>query len=295
MIHAVIAFAVLAAVAAYSALFSVHQTEQALLLRFGEPVRVIMEPGLNTKWPFIDRVVTIDRRVLDLEAPVQEVIASDQKRLIVDAFVRYRIRDPLKFYQTVSTLEGANSRLSTFVISTLRRVLGESSFIQVVREERSQLTARMREQVDREAAALGISVVDLRIRRADLPEQNSQAIYQRMQTERQREAAEFRALGNQRAQEIRARADREVTVLVAEANSRSEQIRGQGDAERNAIFAAAFERDQDFFTFYRTIQAYEKGFSSEDTRMLLKPNSTFFQYFGNEEGRTKQANRSDAE
>jgi modulator of FtsH protease HflC len=291
MIPALIAFVVLAAVAAYSALFSVHQTEQALLLRFGDPVRVIMEPGLNAKWPFIDRVVTIDRRVLDLEAPVQEVIASDQKRLIVDAFIRYRIHDPLKFYQTVGTIEDANSRLSTLVISALRRVLGESSFIRVVREERSQLTARMRDQVDRESAALGISAVDLRIRRADLPEQNSQAIYQRMQTERQREAAEFRALGNQRAQEIRARADREATVLIAEANSKSEQIRGEGDAERNAIFAAAFDRDQDFFTFYRTIQAYEKGFSSEDTRMLLRPNSTFFQYFGNEGGRTTRSDQ----
>jgi membrane protease subunit HflC len=295
MIHAIIALFVLAAMTAYGTLFSVHQTEQALLLRFGEPVRVIMEPGLNAKWPLIDRVVSIDRRVLDLEAPVQEVIASDQKRLIVDAFVRYRIQDPLKFYQTVGTIEGANSRLSTLVISALRRVLGESSFIKVVREERAHLTARMREQVDRESAALGISVVDLRIRRADLPEQNSQAIYQRMQTERQREAAEFRAFGNERAQEIRARADREVTVLIAEANSRSEQIRGQGDAERNAIFAAAFDRDQDFFTFYRTIQAYEKGFASDDTRMLLKPNSSFFRYFGSEEGRMKQSNGSDAE
>ncbi|ANV99750.1 protease modulator HflC [Bradyrhizobium icense] len=287
------ALAILAALVAYSSLFNVHQTEQALLLRFGEPVRVIMEPGLNAKWPFIDGAVYIDRRVLDLEAPVQEVIASDQKRLIVDAFVRYRILDPLKFFQTVNSIEGANSRLSTLVISSLRRVLGESSFIKVVRDERPQLTGRMREQVDREAAAMGISVVDLRIRRADLPEQNSQAVYQRMETERQQEAAEFRALGSQRAQEIRAKADREVTVLVAEANSKSEQIRGQGDAERNAIFAAAFGQNEDFFTFYRTIQAYEKGFASEDTRMLLKPNSTFFQYFGNEAGNATQ--RSDAE
>jgi membrane protease subunit HflC len=275
-------FAVTVAVVAYAALFGVHQTEQALVLRFGEPVRIIPEPGLNAKWPFIDRVIYIDRRVLDLEAPVQEVIASDQKRLVVDAFVRYRIHDPLKFYQTVNSIEGANSRLSTLTISSLRRVVGESSFIKVVRDERPQLTGRMREQVDREATAMGISVVDIRIRRADLPEQNSQAVYQRMQTEREREAAEFRALGDQRAQEIRARADREVTVLVAEAKSMSERIRGQGDAERNSIFAAAFGRDPDFFTFYRTIQAYEKGFASEDTRMLLKPNSDFFQYFGND-------------
>jgi membrane protease subunit HflC len=286
------AFAIVGALIGYASLFSVHQTEQALVLRFGEPIRVIMQPGLNTKWPLVDRVVYIDKRVLDLEAPVQEVIASDQKRLIVDAFVRYRVYDPLKFYQTVNSIEGANSRLSTLIISSLRRVLGESSFIKVVRDERAQLTARMREQVDQETASMGISVVDLRIRRADLPEQNSQAVYQRMQTERQREAAEFRALGNQRAQEIRARADREVTVLVAEANSKSEQIRGDGDADRNAIFAAAFNRDQDFFTFYRTIQAYEKGFASEDTRMLLKPNSEFFQYFGSQAGRPETAQAS---
>ena len=275
----------------WAALFSVHQTEQALVLRFGKPTRVITQPGLNVKWPLIDQVVYIDKRVLDLEAPVQEVIASDQKRLIVDAFVRYRIHDPLKFYQTVNSIEGANSRLSTLISSSLRRVLGESSFIKVVRDERPQLTGRMREQVDREAV-MGISVVDLRIRRADLPEQNSQAVYQRMQTERQREAAEFRAVGNQRAEEIQARADREVTVLVAEANSKAEQIRGEGDAERNAVFAAAFNRDQEFFAFYRTIQAYEKGFDSEDTRMLLKPNSEFFQYFRSQSDRPATAQAS---
>lgn len=279
------AVALIGGIITLGSLFTVHQTEQALVLRFGDPIRVIAEPGLNTKWPLIDRVVHIDRRVLDLEAPVQEVIASDQKRLIVDAFARYRIHDPLKFYQTVNSIDGANSRLSTLIIASLRRVLGESSFIAVVRDERPQLTGRMREQVDREANNMGISVLDLRIRRADLPEQNSQAVYQRMQTERQQEAAEFRALGNQRAQEIRARADRGVTVLIAEANSSSEQIRGEGDAQRNVIFAAAFNRDPEFFAFYRTIQAYEKGFASEDTKMLLNPSSEFFQYFGSQSGR----------
>jgi membrane protease subunit HflC len=283
------ALGIVGAVIAFGSLFTVHQTEQALVLRFGEPVRVITEPGLKTKWPLIDRVVYLDRRVLDLEAPVQEVIASDQKRLIVDAFARYRIHDPLRFYQTVNSIEGANSRLSTLMISSLRRVLGEATFIEVVRDERPQLVGRMRQQVDHEAAGFGITVVDLRIRRADLPEQNSQAVYLRMQTERQREAAEFRALGNQRAQEIRARADRDVIVLLADANSSSEQIRGEGDAERNRIFAAAFERDEEFFTFYRTIQAYEKSFGAEDTRMLLKPNSEFFRFFGNSSRRPERA------
>src|ERR1043166_9276425 len=185
----------------YGSLFPVHQTRQALVIRLGNPVRVVADPGLHIKSPLIDSVIYIDKRILDLESPPQEVIASDQKRLVVDACARYRIEDPLKFYQTVSTIEGARSRLSTLLVSALRRVLGESTFIQVVRDERPQLPARMREQLDREAAAFGIVVVDVRIRRADLPEQNSQAVYQRMQTERQRIAAEARAQGSQRSQE----------------------------------------------------------------------------------------------
>lgn len=195
------------------ALFSVHPTQQALVIRFGETVRVITEPGLKVKWPLIDDVVYIDKRILDLEAPIQEVIASDQKRLIVDVFARYRIHDPLSFYQTVKSIERANSRLSTLMISSLRRVLGEASFVSVVRDERPKLMGRMREQVDRAAADMGISVVDLRIRRADLPEQNSQAVYKRMQTARQREAARIRALGDQHAQEIRARAEARPRLL----------------------------------------------------------------------------------
>src|SRR6266446_8540090 len=197
----------------YGSVFRVDQTRQALVVRLGQPVRVVTDPGLNFKVPLIDSVISIDKRILDLEAPAQEVIASDQKRLVVDAFARYRIHDPLKFYQTVSSIEGANSRLSTLLISALRRVLGEATFIQVVRDERPQLTAKMREQLNREAAAFGIVVVDVRIRRADLPEQNSQAVYQRMQTERQRIAAQVRAQGSQRSQEIRSKADREATVI----------------------------------------------------------------------------------
>src|SRR6202007_227515 len=212
-----------------------------------------------------DTLHTFHTRILDLESPPQEVIASDQKRLVVDAFARYRIDDPLKFYQTVSTIEGANSRLSTLLISALRRVLGEATFIQVVRDERPQLTQRMREQLDHEAAGFGIAVIDVRIRRADLPEQNSQAVYQRMQTERQREAAEFRAQGSQRSQEIRAKADRDVTVLIAESQSKGEQTRGDGDAERNRIYAEAYGKDPGFFAFYRSMQAYEAGLRSNDT------------------------------
>lgn len=270
---------------AYAALFSVRQTEQALVLRFGDPRRVITEPGLNVKVPFFDTVVTIDNRILDLENPAQEVIASDQKRLVVDAFARYRIQDPLRFYQTVGNVRSANLQLSALLNSALRRVLGETTFTHVVRDERSALMSRIREQLDRETAVYGITVVDVRIRRADLPEQNSQAVYQRMQTERQREAAEFRAQGAQRAQEIRSRADREATIIVAEANSQGEQIRGQGDGERNRIFAEGFGRDPDFFAFYRSMIAYETGLRAGDTRLLLKPDSEFFRFFGDPSGK----------
>lgn len=277
--------AVAALIVAYSSLFTVFQTQQALVIRLGQPVRVVSEPGLNVKAPFIDSVVYVDKRILDLEAPPQEVIASDQKRLVVDAFARYRIQDPLRFYQTLGSITGANSQLSILLNSALRRVLGEVTFMHVVRDQRSDLMARIRELVDHEATSYGVQVVDVRIRRADLPEQNSQAVYQRMQTERQREAAEFRAQGAQRAQEIRSRADREVTVLVAEATSKSEQIRGEGDATRNQIYAEAFNRDPEFFTFYRSMQAYERGFKQNDTRMLLKPDSNFFRYFNNPSGK----------
>jgi modulator of FtsH protease HflC len=274
---------------AYSSFFSVYQTQQALVVRLGQPVRVINEPGLNVKLPFVDNVIGIDKRILDLEAPAQEVIASDQKRLVVDAFARYRIQDPLRFYQTLGSIQGANSQLAILLNSALRRVLGEVTFSHVVRDQRAELMQRIRELVDREAAGSGVSVVDVRIRRADLPEQNSQAVYQRMQTERQREAAEFRAQGAQRGQEIRSRADRDVTVLVADATNKSEQIRGEGDAQRNEIFAAAFNQDADFFSFYRSMQAYETGLKASDTRLLLKPDTSFFRYFNDPSGKAGAA------
>jgi membrane protease subunit HflC len=276
--------AVVALIVVYSALFSVYQTQQALVVRLGKVVGVVSEPGLHVKMPFIDSVIGIDKRILDLEAPAQEVIASDQKRLVVDAFARYRIKDPLHFYQTLGSQSAADSQLKILLVSALRRVLGEATFIQVVRDKRAELMARIRQFVGQEAESYGIDVVDVRIRRADLPAQNSQAVYQRMQTERQREAAEYRAQGLQRAQEIRARADREVTVLVAEATSKSEQIRGEGDATRNNIFAAAYNRDPGFFAFYRSMQAYETGLKPNGTRLLLKPDSSFFRYFNNPSG-----------
>ena len=276
-----------AIVLGYSSLFTVYQTQQALVVRLGQPVRVVTEPGLNFKVPLIDSVIGIDKRILDLENPAQEVIASDQKRLVVDAFARYRIQEPLQFYQTVGTIQGANSQLSVLLNAALRRVLGEATLTHVVRDERAQLMARVREQLDKEAQVYGISVVDVRIRRADLPEQNSQAVYQRMQTERQREAAEFRAQGSQRSQEIRSKADRDVTVLVAEATSKSEQLRGEGDGERNRIFADAIGKDAEFFSFYRSMQAYEAGMRHTDTRMVLSPDSEFFRYFVDPSGKPR--------
>src|SRR5215470_7477506 len=246
-----------AVIVAYGSVFTVEQTEQALVVRLGQPVKVVTDPGLNFKVPFIDSVIAVDKRILDLENPSQEVIASDQKRLVVDAFARYRIKEALRFYQSVGTIQAANLQLTTLLNAALRRVLGEVTLIQVVRDEREALMARIRDQLDKEAAQYGIQVVDVRIRHADLPEQNSQAVYARMQTERAREAAEFRAQGGQKAQEIRANADREATVIIAEANSQGEQIRGEGDAERNRLFADAYGKDPDFFAFYRSMNAYE--------------------------------------
>ena len=275
-------------IGAYGSLFTVYQTDQAIVVQFGEPVRVVTEPGLHFKWPLVQSVISIDKRILDLENSAQEVIAFDQKRLVVDAFARYRVSDPLRFYQTIGAIEGANARLSTLLNSALRRVLGEATSIDIVRDKRAQLMAAVRTQLQAEAQTFGITIVDTRIRRADLPEQNSQAVYRRMQTERQRQAAEFRAQGNQRSQEIKAKADRDVTVLVAEATSKGEQTRGDGDAERNRIYADAFGRDPDFFSFYRSMQAYEAGLRSNDTRMLLRPDSDFFRYFGDPSGKARE-------
>jgi membrane protease subunit HflC len=274
----------LIAIVAYSSIFTVQQTEQALVVRLGRPVDVVSQPGLNFKAPFIDSVISIDKRILDLENPSQEVIASDQKRLVVDAFARYRIKDALRFYQSVGSIQAANLQLTTLLNAALRRVLGEVSFITVVRDEREGLMAKIRNQLDREAEGYGIQVVDVRIRRADLPEANSQAVYQRMQTERQREAAEFRAQGGQKAQEIRSKADREAVVIVADANSTAEQVRGAGDAERNRLFAEAYGKDPDFFAFYRSMSAYEQGLRANDTRFLLRPDSDFFRFFGSPSG-----------
>ena len=267
-----------------SATFVVDQRQQALVLRFGAVRTVADKPGLYFKVPLIENVVYLDRRVLDLNLPAQEVIASDQKRLVVDAYARYRIFDPLRFYQSVNTIAGAENRLGSIVSSTVRSVLGDATFTDVVRTEREALMRQIRDRVNTAARGLGVEIVDVRLRRVDLPEQNSQAVFQRMQTERQREATDIRAQGTQQGQSIRARADRDVTVIVAEATRRADELRGNGEAEKNRILAEAYTQDTDFFAFYRYMQAYEAGLKPADTRMLLSPNSTFFRYFNGPTG-----------
>ncbi len=290
---AIAVLVLVAIIVGYGTFFTVDQTSQALVVRLGKPVRVITEPGLNVKVPFIDSVIYVDKRILAIESQAQEVNVQSQdksataaevgERLVVDAFARYRITDPLKFYQSVGPT-GANSQLAILLNSALRRVLGDATLPDVVRDKREDLMAQMRNQLDRDARQFGIEVVDARIRRADLPLKNSEAVYARMKTERQREAAEFRAQGSQKSQEIKAKADRDVTVIVADANQQSEQIRGQGDGDRNRIFADAYNQDPGFFAFYRSMQAYQRSMQKGDTNLVLGPESDFFRYFGDPNG-----------
>jgi membrane protease subunit HflC len=279
----------LAAVAIYASAFIVHQNEQALVLRFGEPKRVVTQPGLNWKVPLVDSVEIYDKRILDLDSQPQEVTASDQKRLVVDSFARYRIVDPLKFYQTLRYEEGVRSRLGPIVDSAMRRVLGAATFQDVVRDKREELMKRIQKQVNQEGNDFGLEVVDVRIKRADLPEQNSKSVFDRMRAERQREAAEFRAQGAAEANRIKATADREATVIDAEARRKGEELRGAGDGERNRIYAEAYTKDPEFFEFYRSMQAYEHGIKSADTRLLISPDSDFFKYFTDPHGKSTVA------
>ena len=270
-----------------SSMFTVSQTQHALLLRFGEPVAgrgLITDPGLHFKVPFVETVVYLDNRILDLETNKQEVLASDNNRIEVDAFLRYRMVDPLKFYQSVRSPEGAESQLASVLNSAVRRVLGEANMTQIVRDQRAQLMVKIRDQVETEAQKFGVSIKDVRIRRADLPRQISEKVYSRMQTERQREASEFRAQGNEQAQRITSKADRDVVVLRAQAQQEADTIRGEGEAERNRIFAETYGRDPQFFAFWRSMQAYETGLKSSNTRLILSPTSEFFRYFNRPTG-----------
>jgi membrane protease subunit HflC len=270
----VVAFIILAV----SFLYTVQQTQQALVLQFGQPIAVVNAPGLHLKWPW-QSVVYFDKRVLNLDLPEQEVIAQDRKRLVVDAFARWRITDPLRFYQALSNQDVARLRLQPILGSNVRRVLGSQTFAAVLSGQRAALMRSIRDGVNAETGNFGINVIDVRIRRADLPAANSNAIYLRMQQERVREANGFRAQGAQISQEIRSKADRDVTVIRAEATRQSEITRGEGDAERNRIFADAFSRDPEFFSFYRSMRAYEAALKGDNTTIVLSPDSDFFRYF----------------
>ena len=275
-----IPFVVILAFIAYNALFIVQEVNQAIVLQFGDPKKIITKPGLNYKIPFIQNVVFLDRRVLNLDNPPEEVIAADQKRLIVDAFARFKIVDPLKFYISVGNERVARSRLATIINSRIRSVLGTQELATLLSTDRAVHMGTIQNDVNTEAQNFGITIVDVRIKRADLPPANSEAIYARMQTERQREAKEFRAQGAEMAAKITSTADKEVTVILANANKQSEIMRGEGDGKRNKIFADAFGRDPDFFGFYRAMQSYEKALIGGDTSMILSPDSDFFKFFG---------------
>ena len=265
---------------AYSSLFTVNEIQKAIVLQFGDPKRVIQKAGLNVKIPFIQNVVLLDKRILNLDTPSEEIIAKDQKRLIVDAFARFMIKDPLKFYISVGNERVARSRLSTIINSRIRGVLGQEELATLVSKERARLMDKITQDVNTEASQFGIEILDVRIKRADLPQANSEAIYKRMQTERLREAKEFRAQGAEIAQTIRSTADKEVTIILAEANKNSEILKGEGDGKRNKIFANAFGKDPEFFSFYRAMQSYEKSLIGGETSLILSPDSEFFRFFG---------------
>ncbi len=271
---------VLLAIAGYQSLFIVQEINQAIVLQFGDPKKIITKPGLNFKLPFIQNVAYLDRRVLNLDTPPEEVIAADQKRLIVDAFARFRIVDPLKFYISVGNENVARSRLATIINSRIRGVLGTQNLATLLSIDRSKHMATIQNDVNIEAQNFGITIVDVRIKRADLPQANSEAIFKRMQTEREREAKEFRAQGAEIAAKITSTADKEVTVILATANKQSEIMKGEGDGKRNRIFADAFGRDPEFFGFYRAMQSYEKALIGGDTSLILSPDSDFFKFFG---------------
>ena len=264
----------------FQSLFIVQEISQAIVLQFGDPKKIVTKAGLNFKLPFIQNVVYLDKRILNLDNDPEEVIAADQKRLIVDAFARFKIVDPLKFYISVGNERVARSRLSTIINSRIRGVLGTQELATLLSTDRARQMQIIQSQVNDEAKNFGITIVDVRIKRADLPPANSEAIYKRMQTEREREAKEFRAQGAEIAQKIRSTADKDVTVILAQANKKSEIMKGEGDGQRNKIFADAFGRDPQFFAFYRAMQAYEKALIGGETSLVLSPDSEFFKFFG---------------
>lgn len=278
-----------AAVVLYSSAFIVHQNEQALVLRFGKAQPAITQPGLHWKMPFIDTVEKFDKRILDLDTTEQEVTASDQQRLIVDAYARYRIVDLLKFYQNVHDEDRVREVVGPLIESEIRRVLGSATLQEVVKDKRESLMKQIADQVNAEGRDYGLEVVDVRIKRADLPQENLVKVYDRMRADRVREATELRAQGEAESNRVRANADKDVTIIKATATQKSDEIRGDGEAKRSRIFAAAFGQDPDFFRFYRSMQAYTTALKPGDTRMLLSPNSEFFRYFEDPNGKPPAA------
>jgi len=264
----------------YSTFFIVKETHQAIVLQFGSPKKIYKDAGLHYKIPFIQNVQLIDKRVLEIDAPPEEIIASDQKRVIIDAFAKYIITDPLKFAISVGNERVANSRLGTIINARIRGVVGKDPLESLLSSNRNKIMQQITLQVADEADDFGMKVIDVRIKRADLPVANSEAIFKRMQTERSREAKEFRAEGAELAQEIKAKADKDVAIILAEARKKSQILRGEGDGQRNKIFADAFGRDPEFFSFYRAMQSYEKSLQSGQTSLVLSPDSDFFKFFG---------------
>ena len=265
----------------YSTFFIVTETQQAIVLQLGEPKKVYRDAGLYYKIPLLQNVQIIDKRVLDIDAPAEEVIALDQKRIIVDAYAKFLITDPLKFYISVGNERVAQSRMSSIINAKIRGVLGKENLVNLISLDRTKLMNKITKEVAEEAKDFGINVIDVRIRRADLPSANSEAIFKRMQTERTREAKEFRAEGAELGQTIKSKADKEVTIILAEAKKTAQILRGEGDGQRNKIFAEAFGRDPEFFSFYRAMQSYEKSLlSGGETSLVLSPDSEFFRYFG---------------
>jgi membrane protease subunit HflC len=271
-------------IAAFSAFFTVDQTQLALVLQFGEPRQVISEPGLKVKVPFVQNVLFFDKRLLNVDPPEQEVILADQKRIDADAYARFRIANPLAFYQAVVNEEGARSQLGAVINSSMRRVLGSVPLSAILSPDRDRIMSSIQNEVTEAAKRFGVEVVDVRLRRADLPEQTSQAIYQRMISERQREAKQYRAEGAQQGLEIRAKADRDKTVLLAEAANKAQGTRGEGDAASIKIYADAFGKDPQFFAFYRSMEAYRESLGNSETTMVLSPDSEFFRFFGSDKG-----------
>ncbi|MFP6771889.1 MAG: protease modulator HflC [Alphaproteobacteria bacterium] len=273
----------------YGSIFTVHETRQALVLQFGNPVKTVRDSGLNFKIPFVQNVEFMEKRILDFDAPPVEAVAADKKRIVVDAYARFRISDPLKFYQTVNNEVTARNRLAPIVNSSLRNVIGRVNLEVMLSGERNRLMLEIRSLVNEEAQKLGIEIIDVRIKRADLPEANSQAVYDLMRAERKRIATEIRAEGAERSQKITATAEKQRTVLLANAIKTSEIMRGEGDALRNKVFADAYTKDPEFFAFYRSLQAYRTALQAGNTTMVLSPNSDFFNYFGDILGRSKKA------